>query len=147
MHSGKNLFLRIVAFALLSLMAGICVAELKVTHAWVKLAPPSSTVNAAYMQLTNESPQPQVVTQISADCCAMTMLHKTRYEQDRAIMDHLTQLTIPAQTTVELKPGDLHIMLMKPHKPLALNDSIIVTLTFADGTQQLIPLFVKRDSN
>jgi periplasmic copper chaperone A len=145
MRSGNNILLLIIAIAL-SVTSLCCSAELTVTNAWVKLAPPSASVNAAYLQLANNGQQPQVVTQISADCCAMTMLHETRQQQGKATMVHLEQLTIPAQSTVGLKPGGIHIMLMKPLKPLTLNDKVNLTLTFSDGSKQKIPAFVKRDA-
>lgn len=145
MRFSKKIFRQSLAFMLLSAMAGYCMAELKVTDAWVKLAPPSASVNAAYMQLTNDQQHLQTITRISADCCAMTMLHQTRHDQDRVFMDHLARLPIPAQSTAELKPGGLHIMLMKAHTPLLVNDPVVITLGFDDGSEQQIHLVVKAD--
>jgi periplasmic copper chaperone A len=145
MRSGNKFFSRLIVFISLSATSLWCSAELTVTNAWVTLAPPSSQVNAAYVKFTNTQKQSQVITHISADCCAMTMLHETRQDQGKASMNHLEQLTIPAKSTVELKPGGIHIMLMKPVKPLALNDTVNLTLTFSDGSQQKMPALVKRD--
>jgi periplasmic copper chaperone A len=145
MRSGNNMLLAVVTLVF-SIVSLPCFAELTLTNAWVKLAPPSVSVNAAYLTLANNGQQAQVVTQISADCCAMTMLHETRQEQGKATMVHLEQLTIPAKSMVQLKPGGIHIMLMKSLKPLALNDKVNLTLTFSDGSQQKISALVKRDA-
>lgn len=125
----------------------VAAAELVVTQAWVKLAPPSSSVNAVYMQLSNEQLQTQVITSVGADCCVMAMLHKTRYEQDKVYMDHLENLSVSAGETVRLQPAGLHIMLMKPQKPLLVDDVVVLMLTFADNTEQKIPVTVKRDAD
>jgi periplasmic copper chaperone A len=153
MNFGSSFLLRPLSTFALSVMAlcssvALCyAAELKVTNAWVKLAPPSSSVNAAYMQLTNELQETLVITQISADCCAMTMLHQTRQDKNKMVMDHLEQLTILPKSTIELKPGGLHIMLMNSRKPLLVDEPIGFTFRFSDGSQQKVQLFVKRDTH
>lgn len=122
-------------------------AELLVENAWVKLAPPSMQMSAAYMKLSNQQQQAQVITGVSADCCASAMLHVTRTKDDKVSMDHLDQLSIPAQSSTHLQPGDVHIMLMKPRYELALDTPVRITFTFSDGTHQDIDTLVKRDEH
>jgi len=118
------------------------VADVKVTHAWIRLAPPSASVHAAYMQLLNQHQRLHTIVQVKADCCLMAMLHETLQRQDRVFMDHLSQLDLPAGKHVELMPGGIHIMLMKPYAPLLLNDVVTITLVFKDKTQQTITAVV-----
>lgn len=122
-------------------------ADLQVSGAWVKLAPPGAKANAAYLQFYNPAQQTVVIESISANCCAHLMLHRTRYENDRAIMEHVEQLAIPAQSHVDLVPGGLHIMLMNAAQPLRTGDSIEMQLHFSDGRQQTIQLPVKADEH
>lgn len=122
-------------------------ADLQVNGAWVKLAPPGAKANAAYLKFYNPDKQAVVIESISANCCAHLMLHRTRYENDRAIMEHVEQLAIPAQSHVDLVPGGLHIMLMDAVQPLRLGDSIEMQLHFSDGRQQIILLPVKADEH
>jgi len=126
-------------------MASYCVADVRVDNAWIKLAPPSATVNAAYMQLTNLQLQAQTIVDVSADCCAMAMLHQIRQEGDKVSMAHLDQLVVPPQSSVQLAPGGMHIMLMNAHEKLSLNRQVIITLKFDDGHSQTIELAVKKD--
>jgi copper(I)-binding protein len=112
--------------------------ELTVADAWVRLAPPTARVNAAYMTLTNTTDQPILITQVSADCCAMSMLHQTRQENEIASMVHLDQLEIPPASRVHLKPGGLHIMLMRPRQPLVEGDQVKLALTLSDGRIQQV---------
>lgn len=122
-----------------------CKAEVRVDNAWIKLAPPAATVNAAYMQLSNLQAQAQTIVGVSADCCAMAMLHQVQHDGDKVSMAHLDQLVIPPQSSVQLAPGGLHIMLMHAHEKLALNHPVIITLRFSDGHSQAIVLAVKKD--
>lgn len=145
MRSGNNIFLRLILLVAASAAASYCFAEVEVKHAWVKLSPPLASVNAAYMHLRNPQSVSQTIIAVSADCCAQAMLHQTVYLQDRVVMDHLSELIIPAQAVVELKPGGTHIMLMDAHRPLAINDAVTIILTFSDGTEQKVHAVVRVD--
>lgn len=134
-------------FILPLLIAANAQAELLVDDAWVKLAPPSIQMSAAYMKLSNQQQEAQVITGVSADCCASAMLHVTRTQDDKVSMAHLEQLSIPAQSSTHLQPGDIHIMLMKPRYELALDTPVRITFTFSDGSHQDIDMIVKRDNH
>jgi copper(I)-binding protein len=138
-------FTNYVGVFLLSTLASYCAADVRVENAWIKLAPPAATVNAAYMQLTNLQQQAQTIVGVSADCCAMAMLHQMKHEDDKVSMVHLDQLVIPPQASVQLAPGGVHIMLMQVHEKLSLNRQVIITLKFEDGHSQTIELAVKKD--
>ncbi len=122
-------------------------AELRIENAWVKLAPPGARANAAYMQLYNNSDVPVVIQSLSANCCAELMLHRTRHENDRAIMEHLDQLVVPANGEVTLAPGGLHIMLLQARKPLLPGEQVELQLYFSDGQQQVIQVLVKSNDD
>lgn len=123
----------------------VALADLQIIQPWVKLAPPGAKANAAYGQLYNPGSEAVVVQSLSASCCASVMLHRTRYENDRAMMEHLEQLTIPAQGRVNLAPGSMHIMLMQAASPLRVGDTVMLQLHFSDGQQQVIQFPVKAD--
>ncbi len=130
---------------LLAINAGYCMANVQVNNAWIKLAPPNATTNAAYMQISNPEVQTQTIVGISTDCCAMAMLHQMQYEGDKVSMAHLDQLIIPAKSSVQLAPGGMHIMLMQARETLSLNRQVAITLEFSDGHSQTINLTVKKD--
>jgi periplasmic copper chaperone A len=130
-----------------AMCSSAALAELRVENAWVKLAPPGARANAAYVQLHNNGDAPVIIQSLSANCCAELMLHRTRYENDQAIMEHLEQLIIPAQGDVKLVPGGIHIMLLQASKPLQLGERIELQLHFANGQQQTIHLPVKANDD
>lgn len=135
----------------LSLVVPQCFAagqtDVSVTDAWVKLAPPGSMVNAAYMQLHNNSSGVSVIVAVSADCCAEIMMHQSRRVGDKVFMEHLDTLEIPAKSGLMLAPGGLHLMLLGAQVPLGVSDEVNITLTFADGSTQTVTAPVKRSAD
>ncbi len=122
-------------------------APLHINNAWIKMAPPGAAVNAAYAELYNPGNKPLVISGLSSTCCATLMLHRTVYKNDKAMMEHVDTLTIPAAKQVDLKPGDLHIMLLQSESPFHLGDEIAIQLLFADGQQQTVYFPVKVNGN
>lgn len=113
-------------------------AEVKIEKAWVQLAPPGAKYYAAYLHLQNPGDVPVIIQSLSADCCQQVMLHRTRVKNNKATMEHLEELAIPAQGKVVMKPGGLHIMLMKAAMPLKVDDNVELNLHLASGEQQTI---------
>ena len=118
--------------------AAVFAAELEVKDAWVRLAPPTVAVNAAYMSLGNNTDRTITITRVDADCCAMTMLHETRQDANSVSMVHRDKLDIAPQSAVQLKPGGLHIMLMRPAQSLSEGDQVKLTITMSDGSTHLV---------
>jgi periplasmic copper chaperone A len=118
---------------------------LQINNAWVKLAPPSASVNAAYLELRNTTDSSVVITEITADCCGHVMLHETKIDGDKASMHHLDELNVQAKSNLVMRPGGLHIMLMQIKTPLVVDAKVQFILTFADGRQQQFGAMVKRD--
>ncbi|MDR7088011.1 copper chaperone PCu(A)C [Cellvibrio fibrivorans] len=139
-----NYYNNFFACVLMALLAGRCAAQMQVENAWIQLAPPTTTVNAAYMTIYNPQLRAQTIVGVSADCCAGVMLHKTRREGDKVMMDHLDHLVIPAQARVQLAPGGLHLMLTEAHEELTLDSKVKITFSFGDGSTQEFGLDVKQ---
>jgi periplasmic copper chaperone A len=118
---------------------------LQIEKAWIKLAPPTASVNAAYLELHNPSSSVVIISQIAADCCGHVMLHETRIDGDQAAMHHLDELSVPAKSSIAMQPGGLHLMLMQIKTPLVIDAKVSFVLTYADGRQQQLVAVVKRD--
>jgi periplasmic copper chaperone A len=146
MQSGVsvNYYNKFFACAWLCVLAGHGAAQVQVENARIQLAPPATTVNAAYMTIHNPQLRAQTIVGVSADCCAGAMLHKTRREGDKVVMDHLEYLAIPAQASVQLAPGGLHIMLTEAQEELTLESKVKITFSFGDGSTQEFDLDVKQ---
>ena len=99
-----------------------------ISDAWVRATPPGKMMTAGYASLENVSKDVITITGVSAEVAGHTSLHETRIERDRSTMRPVAQLSIKAGERVSLKPGGLHIMLMKLSEPLTDGQSIDICL-------------------
>lgn len=141
-----NYYNNVFACAVLGMLACNCAAQVQVENAWIQLAPPAATANVAYMEIVNPQLRPQTIVGVSADCCATAMLHQTRRESDKVLMEHLEHLVVPAQARVQLAPGGVHIMLIQAQEELTLESKVKITFSFGDGSTQEFDLDVKKNA-
>jgi copper(I)-binding protein len=106
---------------------------LDITHPWVREAPPSSRVLAAYMSITNTGDSTATIVGISSTEFESAELHRTIIHEGVASMQHIKQLEIPANGSIKLEPGGLHLMLMNPHHALSAGDSVSLTIHLGSG--------------
>ena len=102
--------------------------DLIISDAWVRETPPGKMMTAGYASIENLSKDVITITGVSAEVAGHTSLHETRIERDRSTMRPVAQLLIKAGERVSLKPGGLHIMLMKLSESLTDGQSIDICL-------------------
>ena len=117
----------IIAFTLISSASGAS-DTLIISDAWVRATPPGKMMTAGYASLENVSKEVITITGVSAEAAGHTSLHETRIERDRSTMRPVARLSIEAGERVSLKPGGLHIMLMKLSESLTDGQSIDICL-------------------
>ena len=117
----------IIALTLISSASGAS-DTLIISDAWVRATPPGKMMTAGYASLENVSKDVITITGVSAEIAGHTSLHETRIERDRSTMRPVAKLSIKAGERVSLKPGGLHIMLMKLSEPLTDGQSIDICL-------------------
>jgi copper(I)-binding protein len=117
----------IIALTLISSASGAS-DTLIISDAWVRATPPGKMMTAGYASLENVSKDVITITGVSAEIAGHTSLHETRIERDRSTMRPVAQLSIKAGERVSLKPGGLHIMLMKLSDSLTDGQSIDICL-------------------
>ena len=116
-----------IALTLVSSASGAS-DTLIISDAWVRATPPGKMMTAGYASLENVSKDVITITGVSAEVAGHTSLHETRIERDRSTMRPVAQLSIKAGERVSLKPGGLHIMLMKLSESLTDGQSIDICL-------------------
>ena len=116
-----------IALTLVSSASGAS-DTLIISDAWVRATPPGKMMTAGYASLENVSKDVITITGVSAEVAGHTSLHETRIERDRSTMRPVAKLSIKAGERVSLKPGGLHIMLMKLSEPLTDGQSIDICL-------------------
>jgi copper(I)-binding protein len=103
-----------------------------VIDGWVREAPPTSRVLAAYMRIINQTEGDLTVTGITSPDFEAADLHRTVVEDGVARMLPVPELTIPAGGSITLEPGGLHLMLFDPVRPLQQGDSVTLVLHRSD---------------
>ncbi len=111
---------------------------------WVREAPPTARVLAAYLQLHNHGNQARTLVSVASPAFERVELHRSEEKNGMASMVRVTKIMIPAHGKVSFAPGSLHIMLIGPRAPLKSGDRVDLTLHFADGSSQTLSAKVRR---
>lgn len=112
-----------------------------IENAWIREAPPNASMMAGYASIKNNTDKEQILSLAKSDAFKMVEIHKTIVEDGVAKMRRQDNLAIAAGSTLELKPGSYHLMLMRPNAPLKANDEVTVTLTLIeDGQAQQVDI-------
>lgn len=129
----RTLILSFSIFLTFSLNACTDSAHSLVTieNAWIREAPPNSTAMAGYMKITNNTDDHIILHSAASPAFKAIEFHRS-VEKDGVyrMIPHL-HLHIAANSTFELKPGDYHLMLFNPSKPLKDGDQVTLALTFS----------------
>jgi copper(I)-binding protein len=110
-------------------------ADPQVENAWIRAAPPTAHMLAAYMDVTN--PGPEDIRIVAADCSGFkrTEIHRSEIINEVATMSRQESVTITAGGSVSFAPGGLHLMLHNPLAPLKPGMDIECTLVLHNGTR------------
>lgn len=74
----------------------------------------------------------------------MAEMHQTTIKEGIASMAKIEVLTIPANGSVTLEPGGLHIMLMKLQGPLIKGDPLRLSLNDSDNNEYAVMLSIEK---
>lgn len=119
--------------------------DIIISNAWVQAMPPSQTVSAGYMTISNNSYKEIILKSASSDIAGITEIHEMSQVNGIMHMAKVPNLPIPAQGKVSLQPGGFHIMLINLKKPANNGDIVHITLHFQDGRSMTVNAQVKPD--
>lgn len=114
------------------------------SNVWIAEAPPVSRVLAAYMKIENHSSQTIKISSATSSSFSSTAFHKTIFEDGLAKMRHQDSLIIPANGSLELKRGGLHMMLFNPVTPLHAGDSVSFSFELDNQNTMTVDAIVKK---
>lgn len=106
------------------------VGDIRVEVVWARASIGTSRPGAAYLTIVNEGSDPDRLLRIETPVAARAEVHETVSEEGVMKMRPVGEVEIPARTTIKLKPGGLHIMLMGLSEPLDKGGKISLTLRF-----------------
>jgi hypothetical protein len=106
-------------------------AAVKVEGGWARATVQGQKATGAFMKLT--APQATRLVGVSSPVAGVAQVHEMKMEGSVMQMRAIPTLDLPANQTVELKPGSYHLMLMDLKAPLMKDSSVALTLTFKDA--------------
>ena len=125
----------LLVMTVLAVLVGACGgdATLRVADAWARSA--LGPNGAVYLTIDGgETDVALTGASASSDVAAAVEIHQTVTRNDGTMgMTQMPQVEIPAESTVMMVPGGLHVMLMDLSQPLELGTTFDMTLTFNNG--------------
>ncbi|NOH71585.1 copper chaperone PCu(A)C [Vibrio pectenicida] len=118
--------------------------DIMLSHTYARATPPNAATSAVFSEIMNHSDKDRVIVSAKTEAAGKVELHDVIKEGDIMKMRQVEQITIPAKSMIELKPGSLHIMLFNLKKPLTEGENIDVTLTFANGEKKVVTAPIKK---
>ncbi len=141
-------FAKIVSTVITSLLFAVSVnaaSAITIENAWSPEAPPVVKVMAGYMKVNNLSNKDIKIQSAKSSLFNKVEIHLSEMKNGMMRMTKQENLIIKAKSHIDLKPGNLHMMLMGKLKPVKSGSKIPVTLTFDNGETIKINLKVKAD--
>ena len=100
--------------------------ELEIIGATIPLAPASASVNAGYVKFTNTSDKDVEFHNFTSPVYDSVEMHITENRSGSAKMKQVSKILIPANSSVELKPGGAHLMLIGPRRDVQAGEQILM---------------------
>jgi copper(I)-binding protein len=129
---------------LLLILPGSAVAELEIHDAWIKNLPPAVPVRAGYMTIRNAQAHAVSIIAIRSDAFASVEIHRTIAQDGMMRMEPVPILVIEPDSSVQLAPGGLHLMMMNPAEPTKPGDVLKIVIELDDGSAQSLTMTVKK---
>jgi len=119
-------------------------AEMAIGDPYARAVPPGQPNSAVFMTLENRSDQDQVLVAAESDVSEIVELHTHIEEGGMMRMRQVEKIEVPANETVTLQPGGLHVMLIGLQQALEPGQTIDLTLVFEDGSRMPVQAPVRR---
>jgi periplasmic copper chaperone A len=127
----------VIAATLLGASRGLAAqaATVSAQGAWVREAPAGRKASAIFLTAVNAGGAARSIVGGSTDVSDTLELHEMKRDGGMMRMSPVPSIAVPANGQTELRPGGLHLMLFGLRKPLAVGDSVHVTLTLDNGAR------------
>ncbi len=132
----------IILLSLLTLFAQS--PKIKVENAWVR--PAGKGMNSAlYFKIANNNSKPDILYKVSSSAALLVQMHETIEKNGMAEMKRVNSVAIPANKSVEFKPGGYHVMLIKLKRDLNVGQKIDFIFYFKKAGRIKISTLVKAE--
>ena len=124
-------------------IAAVFGADVEIDGAYARASIPNVPNSAAFFVIKNNSDKDIAITGANSDIAEKNELHTHIKENQMMKMMKIEKLVVPAKSSLELKSGGDHVMLMGLKKELKAGDEINLELSFSDGDKKSIKVPVK----
>ena len=124
-------------------IAAVFGADVEIDEAYARASIPNVPNSAAFFVIKNNSDKDIAITSANSDIAEKNELHTHIKENQMLKMMKIEKLVVPAKSSLELKSGGDHVMLMGLKKELKAGDEINLELSFSDGDKKSIKVPVK----
>ena len=122
----------------------ITVGELVISDVWARATPPNVKTGAVYITITNHGNSMEMIKSISTEIAGKAMVHQSIEVDGIMKMEHMMHVMIKPGTTLIMKPGGFHVMLMKLKEPLTDGESFPMTITFDKAGDVNLEIEIKK---
>lgn len=124
-------------------IAAVFGADIEIDGAYARASIPNVPNSAAFFVIKNNSDKDIAITSANSDIAEKNELHTHIKENQMLKMMKIEKLVVPAKSSLELKSGGDHVMLIGLKKELKAGDEISLELSFSDGDKKNIKVPVK----
>lgn len=118
-------------------------AHLTISKAWARSTRQKAYIGAAYLDITNSSEEPELVTSATSSISERIELHTHIHGKDDTVkMVEIAEIPVPAKGQEFLKPGGIHLMFFGLKEPFETGKTFHVELTFQSGAVKTFPVLV-----
>jgi len=100
--------------------------ELDIIGATIPLAPTNASVNAGYVKFTNTSDKDVEFHRFTSPVYDSVEMHVTENKSGSAKMKQVKKILVPANSSIELKPGGAHLMLIGPRRDVKAGEQVLM---------------------
>lgn len=118
--------------------------SIDIEDAWIRAMPSKAMSTAAFMKITNKLPNEVKLISADIDGVQSVELHKTMSDGKVMRMVKQSHIPLPANSSLVLKPGSWHIMMIGLEKQFPEGSVHQVQLNFDNGFKQNIKIRVKK---
>ena len=135
-------FIKLVTLFFLS--TNLLASSIDIDNATIRLMPASAKMTAGYFIFANKDNKEIVLVGAKSNFFKHIEIHQSMKDGDVMKMVKKNSVSIPPNSKLEFKPMGYHLMLMQPIDKISENQSIEITLSFANGESMDAQFVVKK---
>ena len=123
-------------------------SDITVEGAWGRNSPKIATAGAFYMVIKNSASEADQLVSATSEACGTVELHESYMTEDGAMgMRPVTggTIEIPANGSVELKVGGLHVMCLEKSAEFAIGDHYALNLVFEKAGEISVDVAIQEE--